>query len=179
MLAFHSECCQTIALKLTRSGASLATNQPLPPPRALGIAHLPAIVSVRSPAGLFDLLDPSDRYSERRTPRARGNAHCYWSIWHNLMRSAVSSPSGSLHITHLISCRPSEIKQNKTALCPVIMDEVSLSPPPAVIALRESFGDRKPPDITRKITACVACRKQKVVSSVFVLICPRLIIDKR
>ncbi|OOQ89140.1 hypothetical protein PEBR_10793 [Penicillium brasilianum] len=48
------------------------------------------------------------------------------------------------------------------------MDEVSLSPPPAVIALRESFGDRKPPDITRKITACVACRKQKVVSSVFV-----------
>ncbi|KAJ5580522.1 hypothetical protein N7450_006823 [Penicillium hetheringtonii] len=31
-----------------------------------------------------------------------------------------------------------------------------------VNALRDSFGDRKPPDITRKITACVACRKQKV-----------------
>ncbi|KAF2718651.1 hypothetical protein K431DRAFT_340598 [Polychaeton citri CBS 116435] len=29
-------------------------------------------------------------------------------------------------------------------------------------ALREQFGDRKPPDITRKITACVACRKQKI-----------------
>ncbi|KAF1980726.1 hypothetical protein K402DRAFT_425996 [Aulographum hederae CBS 113979] len=29
-------------------------------------------------------------------------------------------------------------------------------------ALRESFGDRKPPDISRKITACVACRKQKI-----------------
>ena len=28
-------------------------------------------------------------------------------------------------------------------------------------ALREHFGDRKPPDISRKITACVACRKQK------------------
>lgn len=29
-------------------------------------------------------------------------------------------------------------------------------------ALREAFGDRKLPDISRKITACVACRKQKV-----------------
>ncbi|CAG8925449.1 unnamed protein product [Penicillium salamii] len=37
-----------------------------------------------------------------------------------------------------------------------------LTSPPVVSALRESFGDRKPPDITRKITACVACRKQKV-----------------
>ncbi|PPJ50789.1 hypothetical protein CBER1_06506 [Cercospora berteroae] len=33
---------------------------------------------------------------------------------------------------------------------------------PAIMALREQFGDRKPPDITRKITACVACRKQKI-----------------
>ncbi|KAJ9610244.1 hypothetical protein H2200_005021 [Cladophialophora chaetospira] len=32
----------------------------------------------------------------------------------------------------------------------------------AVQALRESFGDRKPIDISRKITACVACRKQKI-----------------
>ncbi|KAI9930107.1 hypothetical protein MW887_011917 [Aspergillus wentii] len=40
--------------------------------------------------------------------------------------------------------------------------DVSLPSPPGVSALRESFGDRKPPDITRKITACVACRKQKV-----------------
>lgn len=32
----------------------------------------------------------------------------------------------------------------------------------AVSALRSQFGDRKPPDITRKITACVACRKQKI-----------------
>ncbi|RVX67866.1 hypothetical protein B0A52_08471 [Exophiala mesophila] len=32
----------------------------------------------------------------------------------------------------------------------------------AARALRESFGDRKPIDISRKITACVACRKQKV-----------------
>ncbi|EME79188.1 uncharacterized protein MYCFIDRAFT_167080 [Pseudocercospora fijiensis CIRAD86] len=30
------------------------------------------------------------------------------------------------------------------------------------MALRDQFGDRKPPDITRKITACVACRKQKI-----------------
>jgi hypothetical protein len=30
------------------------------------------------------------------------------------------------------------------------------------MALRQSFGDRKLPDITRKITACVACRKLKV-----------------
>ncbi|KKK16519.1 hypothetical protein ARAM_003071 [Aspergillus rambellii] len=40
--------------------------------------------------------------------------------------------------------------------------DLSLLSPPAVSALRDSFGDRKPPDITRKITACVACRKQKV-----------------
>lgn len=33
---------------------------------------------------------------------------------------------------------------------------------PALLALRDQFGDRKPPDITRKITACVACRKQKI-----------------
>ncbi|KIY00003.1 uncharacterized protein Z520_04640 [Fonsecaea multimorphosa CBS 102226] len=32
----------------------------------------------------------------------------------------------------------------------------------AVQALRESFGDRKPIDISRKITACVSCRKQKI-----------------
>lgn len=31
----------------------------------------------------------------------------------------------------------------------------------SVSALREQFGDR-PPEITRKITACVACRKQKI-----------------
>ncbi|KAH8810625.1 hypothetical protein F5884DRAFT_853996 [Xylogone sp. PMI_703] len=30
------------------------------------------------------------------------------------------------------------------------------------MALRDSFGDRRIPDITRKITACVACRKQKI-----------------
>ncbi|KAK4499723.1 hypothetical protein PRZ48_007909 [Zasmidium cellare] len=32
----------------------------------------------------------------------------------------------------------------------------------AAIALRESFGDRKLPDISRKITACVTCRKLKI-----------------
>lgn len=31
-----------------------------------------------------------------------------------------------------------------------------------IAALRDTFGDRKPPEISRKITACVACRKQKV-----------------
>ena len=36
------------------------------------------------------------------------------------------------------------------------------SPSAPVAALREQFGDRRPPDITRKITACVACRKQKI-----------------
>ncbi|RLL96985.1 hypothetical protein CFD26_101531 [Aspergillus turcosus] len=41
--------------------------------------------------------------------------------------------------------------------------DLSLPSPPAVSALRDTFGDRKPPNITRKITACVACRKQKVV----------------
>ncbi len=34
--------------------------------------------------------------------------------------------------------------------------------PSAAMALRESFGDRKLPDISRKITACGAWRKQKV-----------------
>ncbi|ETS85396.1 hypothetical protein PFICI_03421 [Pestalotiopsis fici W106-1] len=37
--------------------------------------------------------------------------------------------------------------------------EVSSSP---VRALRDSFGDTRPPDISRKITACVSCRKQKI-----------------
>ena len=34
--------------------------------------------------------------------------------------------------------------------------------PQSAEELRASFGDRNPPDITRKITACVACRKLKV-----------------
>jgi hypothetical protein len=42
------------------------------------------------------------------------------------------------------------------------MDDAPLPSTLEVNALRDSFGDRKPPDITRKITACVACRKQKV-----------------
>jgi len=32
----------------------------------------------------------------------------------------------------------------------------------AATALRDSFGDRRIPDISRKITACVACRKLKI-----------------
>ncbi|KAF2151564.1 hypothetical protein K461DRAFT_226870 [Myriangium duriaei CBS 260.36] len=32
----------------------------------------------------------------------------------------------------------------------------------AAMALRDSFGDRKIPDISRKITACVSCRKLKI-----------------
>ncbi|KAF2671401.1 hypothetical protein BT63DRAFT_215969 [Microthyrium microscopicum] len=41
--------------------------------------------------------------------------------------------------------------------------ETSPVPMPANgMSLRESFGDRKLPEITRKITACVACRKQKI-----------------
>ncbi|KAL7787069.1 hypothetical protein V8C37DRAFT_274688 [Trichoderma ceciliae] len=32
----------------------------------------------------------------------------------------------------------------------------------AALAMRESFGDRRIPEISRKITACVACRKQKL-----------------
>ena len=39
---------------------------------------------------------------------------------------------------------------------------MKMAPSSAATALRESFGDRKIPDITRKITACVACRKLKV-----------------
>ena len=40
---------------------------------------------------------------------------------------------------------------------------MSGSPSTQVAALREQFGDpNKIPDITRKITACVACRKQKI-----------------
>ncbi|CAK7218501.1 hypothetical protein SEUCBS140593_003568 [Sporothrix eucalyptigena] len=37
-----------------------------------------------------------------------------------------------------------------------------LSPAASALALREFFGDRKPPEISRKITACVACRKLKI-----------------
>lgn len=44
---------------------------------------------------------------------------------------------------------------------PVMMDS-DMPSPPGVSALRESFGDGKPPEISRKITACVACRRQKV-----------------
>ncbi|KAL4891208.1 hypothetical protein BDV59DRAFT_194421 [Aspergillus ambiguus] len=36
-----------------------------------------------------------------------------------------------------------------------------MSPSSAALSLRESFGDRRIPDISRKITACVACRKLK------------------
>lgn len=36
------------------------------------------------------------------------------------------------------------------------------SPTASAMALREFFGDRKPPEISRKITACVACRKLKI-----------------
>ncbi|KAF5009678.1 hypothetical protein FDECE_4124 [Fusarium decemcellulare] len=36
-------------------------------------------------------------------------------------------------------------------------------PASAIRALRNTFGDTKPPDISRKITACVACRKQKML----------------
>ncbi|KAL1878543.1 hypothetical protein VTK73DRAFT_7884 [Phialemonium thermophilum] len=39
---------------------------------------------------------------------------------------------------------------------------MSVSQSAAALALRDSFGDRKIPDISRKITACVACRKQKL-----------------
>ncbi|KAF2738344.1 hypothetical protein EJ04DRAFT_429245 [Polyplosphaeria fusca] len=41
------------------------------------------------------------------------------------------------------------------------MDELD-EPPSPVRALRDAFGDPKPPDISRKITACVSCRKQKI-----------------
>ncbi|KAK2601876.1 hypothetical protein QQS21_004562 [Conoideocrella luteorostrata] len=40
--------------------------------------------------------------------------------------------------------------------------EASLPQLPDVSTLRESFGDSKPPEISRKITACVACRRQKI-----------------
>ncbi|KAJ9144626.1 Transcription factor [Pleurostoma richardsiae] len=40
------------------------------------------------------------------------------------------------------------------------MDAVNPTSP--VRALRDAFGDPKPPAISRKITACVACRKQKI-----------------
>ncbi|CAK7201812.1 hypothetical protein SEUCBS139899_004527 [Sporothrix eucalyptigena] len=40
-----------------------------------------------------------------------------------------------------------------------------LSPAASALALREFFGDRKPPEISRKITACVACRKLKIKCS--------------
>lgn len=42
------------------------------------------------------------------------------------------------------------------------MDD-SIPPVRDVEALRDSFGDGKPPEISRKIKACVACRKQKVI----------------
>lgn len=43
------------------------------------------------------------------------------------------------------------------------MDEIRPQQQPFPIpALREQFGDRPLPEITRKITACVACRKQKI-----------------
>ncbi|KAJ5312756.1 hypothetical protein N7508_003586 [Penicillium antarcticum] len=36
-------------------------------------------------------------------------------------------------------------------------------PPSAAMSLRDSFGDRKIPNISRKITACVLCRKLKML----------------
>ncbi|KAF2451763.1 hypothetical protein P171DRAFT_426228 [Karstenula rhodostoma CBS 690.94] len=37
--------------------------------------------------------------------------------------------------------------------------------PHSIQALRDAFGDSRPPGISRKITACVACRKQKIKCS--------------
>lgn len=45
----------------------------------------------------------------------------------------------------------------------------------SAMALREAFGDRKLPEITRKITACVACRKLKVPLSPLVPFVPSTI----
>lgn len=46
---------------------------------------------------------------------------------------------------------------------PVFPMTDGVTPASSALALREAFGDRKPPDISRKITACVACRKLKVI----------------
>lgn len=43
-------------------------------------------------------------------------------------------------------------------------DEERLPLPRGPEELRAAFGDRKLPDISRKITACVSCRKLKVNS---------------
>lgn len=47
--------------------------------------------------------------------------------------------------------------------------ELAMSRSSAAAALRESFGDRRPPDISRKITACVSCRKLKVPMHILVI----------
>jgi hypothetical protein len=48
---------------------------------------------------------------------------------------------------------------------PIMNGHSNSTAPSAAAALRQSFGDRKLPDISRKITACVACRRLKVAAN--------------
>ena len=57
-------------------------------------------------------------------------------------------------------CFPFLLNARDTVDCEHVLSV--MGSPSAALALREAWGDRKPPDITRKITACVACRKLKV-----------------
>ena len=58
---------------------------------------------------------------------------------------------------------PNKSGRTRAEVCSatIDMEDVQSSNTPAM-ALRDSFGDRRIPDISRKVTACVACRKQKV-----------------
>ena len=61
-----------------------------------------------------------------------------------------------------MACAESADNNGSWSMQPELEDNSQALSPLGAEALRESFGDPKPPDITRKITACVACRKQKV-----------------
>ena len=74
----------------------------------------------------------------------------------------------SYNLNHDISDR----SRAKVCLATIDMEDIQSSKTPAM-ALRDSFGDRRIPDISRKVTACVACRKQKVRSRE-ILACPDL-----
>jgi hypothetical protein len=81
--------------------------------------------------------------------------------WHTVdgFRDAShQSRHGAIDDSQRTSC----ITHRYSSTTPTMTMERDISSLPDVSAFRESFGDGKPPEISRKITACVACRRQKV-----------------
>ena len=93
--------------------------------------------------------------------RSRPRAKCFGdeaarspkTVGHPFCASTHQNTNITVHTLCASTLRPDDV------YCAVWLN---MSRPSAAAALRESFGDRRLPDISRKITACVSCRKLKV-----------------